>query len=213
ALAETAALAGDGFLPVQCDIADPAQVATAFSQARAWGGPVRRLINNAALYPRRDFLDETGDSFMQTVAVNLGGLASCSSEALKDMVAAGQGRIMNVATFADIAPLPGSAAYSVSKGAARIFTRALVADLQDRFDNIVINDWMPGMLKTQMGIADGLDPATSAHWGAELALMDDPTLNGTTWEMDCEIPPHASLKRRIAEKLRLVAKRPARKLG
>ena len=166
-------------------MADPAQVTRAFADI----GPVTRLINNAALYPRRDFLDETAETFMATIAVNLGGVVACTRAALTGMVDRGQGRILNVSTFADLTPLPASAAYAVGKGAARILTRALIADLGDRFPHIVINDWMPGMLATRMGIAQGLPPETAARWGATLALMDDPTLTGTTWEMDRELPP------------------------
>lgn len=185
---------------VVCDVADPAAVEAAFVALRA-DRPVTLLINNAAVYPRRDFLDETAESFMQTVAVNLGGTVACSHAALTGMVETGFGRILNVSTFADIAPIPASAAYSVSKGAARILTRALIADLGDRFPQIVINDWMPGALATRMGIPDGLDPVQAARWGAALALWHDPSLTGTIWEQDRELPPPRSLKRRIADKV------------
>jgi len=161
------------------------------------------LINNAAVYPRRDFLEETGASFMDSIATNLGGTVACSRAALNSMVETGQGRILNVATFADLAPLPASSAYSVSKGAARILTRALVSDLGDRFPGIVISDWMPGMLATRMGIADGLAPHVSARWGAELALWHDPSLNGTTFEMDREILPPRGLKGKLKDLLLL----------
>jgi NAD(P)-dependent dehydrogenase (short-subunit alcohol dehydrogenase family) len=199
-LAETADLAGARFHGLTADVADPAQVRDAFARATALG-PLEILVNNAAVYPRRDILEETAESFMATVATNLGGTLACTLAALDHFKATGQGRILNVATFADLAPIPASSAYSVSKGAARILTRALVADLGDRFPRIVISDWMPGMLATGMGIPHGLDPAVAARWGATLALMTDPTLNGTTWEMDREIPPPRSLKRRLLDRL------------
>jgi NAD(P)-dependent dehydrogenase (short-subunit alcohol dehydrogenase family) len=191
-----------GALPVVCDIADPKAVRAAFARITA-EAPVTILINNAALYPRRDILDETAESFAETVAVNLGGLVACTRAGLDGMVERGTGRILNVATFADVAPLPASAAYSVSKGAARVFTRALIADLGDRFPGIVINDWMPGALNTRMGIPDGLAPEQAARWGATLALWHDRSLTGTTWEGDREIPPPRSLKRRLADRLLL----------
>jgi len=200
ALEETEGLAGGNFLPLQADVTDTAQVAHAFDIARNIA-PVTVLINNAAIYPRRDFLDETPGSFMDTVGINLGGLITCTRAALSDMTATGFGRILNVATFADLHPLPASSAYAVSKGAARIFTRALIADIGDRFPGIVVSDWMPGMLATDMGIADGLDPAVAARWGAKLALWHDPSLTGTTWEMGAEILPARSLKRRVADRV------------
>lgn len=212
ALEETRAAAAPGrFHPVIADVSDFKDVAKGFEKARQIA-PVTLLVNNAALYPRRDFPEETAESFMAVVATNLGGTVACSRAALDDMLTTGFGRIVNVATFADIAPLPASSAYSVSKGAARIFTRALIADLGDRFPGIVINDWMPGMLSTRMGIADGLAPETAAAWGAKLALWHDPSLTGTTWEMDREIPPHRSLKRRVADRVLMKPRAQARRL-
>lgn len=200
ALAQTQELAGTLFHPITVDVADPASVAAGFVQADSIG-TVTILINNAAVYPRRDILEETPASFAATMATNIGGVMACTHEALARMVPTGTGRIINVASMADIAPLPASAAYSVSKGAARIFTRALVADLGDRFPNIVISDWLPGMLATGMGIPDGLDPSVPAEWGASLALWNDPSLNGTVWEMNRELLPPRSLKGRIKDKV------------
>ncbi len=209
ALEETAKLAGDGFLPVVADVADPAQVRAAFETIRAVA-PVSRLINNAAVYPHRDMLDETGESFMQTVAINLGGTVACTAEALKDMTTSGRGRILNVSSFADMHPLPCSAAYAVSKGAVTTFSRALVADLGDRLPKIVVTTWMPGMLDTQMGLAEGLDPAVAANWGAALLLWDDPDLNGAVFEMDREILPPRGLKGRLKDAVRLRRRKPRR---
>lgn len=206
---ETAAMGSEGqILPVVADVSDARAVRAGFAQL-AEAGPVTVLINNAAVYPRRDFLDESGESFAETVAINLGGMVNCTRAALDGMVQSGRGRIVNVSTFADIAPLPASSAYAVSKGAGRIFSRALVADLADRFPGIVISDWMPGMLATRMGIAQGLDPAQAARWGAALALWDDPALNGAVFEMDREILPPRGLKGRIKDMV-LMRRRQAR---
>lgn len=210
ALQETGRIAGEAFIPVQVDVADAGAVAVAFAALPA---PVTHLINNAAVYPRLDILQESPASFAQTIAINLGGMVACTDAALRQMVPTGVGRIMNVSTFADIAPLPASAAYAVSKGAARIYTRALVADLGDRFPQIVINDWMPGMLATGMGIAHGLDPAVAARWGAELLLMDDQGLTGTLWEMDRELLPPRSFKGRIKDRLLFRPRQKPRRLG
>src|SRR6056297_3283641 len=197
---ETAGLAPEGqILPVVADVSDAGAVRAGFAEL-AEVASVTVLINNAAVYPRRDFLDESGESFAETVAINLGGMVNCTRAALDGMCEAGRGRIVNVLTFADIAPLPASSAYAVSKGAGRILSRALVADLAD---------WMPGMLATRMGVAQGLDPAQAARWGAALALWDDPGLNGAVFEMDREILPPRGLKGRIKDAL-LMRRRRAR---
>lgn len=212
ALQETCDLIPDGrFYPMVVDVADADAVRNAFADIDKQGD-VTILINNAGVFPRRDCLDETAESFMQTISINLGGIFSCSRVALETMTKTGVGRIINVSSFADLAPMPTAAAYSVSKGAGQILTRALVADLGDRFPGIVINTWMPGMLATEMGIPDGLTPKVSANWGVKLALWHDPKLNGAVFEQDCEILPPRSLKGRIKDKL-LGRSRTPRRLG
>lgn len=196
-----ASFASDRIVPVVADIADPDAVARAFSEIDAALGPVDILINNAAVYPHRDILDETPQSFQATMAVNLGGTVAATHEALKRMVARGTGRIVNVATFADRRPAPMSAAYSVSKGAAQILTRALVADLGDRFPDIVVTDWIPGALQTDMGIADGIPPQTAARWGAALALMTDRSLNGAVFDRRIEVLPIRSVTARALDRI------------
>ena len=211
-LAETQALAPDRFHALPLDVGDWAAVQHGFARIRAEHGRIALLVNNAAVYPRRDILDESGESVMDTVATNLGGTVNCARAALEDMCETGRGRILNVATFADLNPLPASAAYSISKGAARIFTRALIADLADRFPGIVIGDWMPGMLKTTMGIPDGLAPEAAAEWGAELALRADPELTGAVFEMDTEVLPPRGVKGKLKDALLMRRRRP-RRLG
>lgn len=199
ALAKTCA-GHDRLHPFVCDVAEASAVRDSFDQI-AGLGPVRVLVNNAAVYPRRDTLDETGESFARTMQINLGGTFNATRAALDPMVEAGFGRILNVATFADIAPIPLSAGYSVSKGAARVLTRALIADLGDRFPDIVIGDWMPGMLSTGMGVPDGVPPEVSAEWGATLALAHDRSLTGTTFEQATELLPGRGIKGRIKDLL------------
>jgi len=191
------AASGGRILPLVADVADPAELRAAFAEIDRALGPLDILIGNAAVYPRCDFLDETPESFMRTVAVNLGGAATGAMLALERMIPRGRGRIINVTTFADLAPAQLASAYSVSKGAGRILTRAMIADLGDRFPDIVITDWIPGALDTEMGLPGGIDPKAAARWGATLALWNDPTLNGATFERDNEHLPPQSLKRRL----------------
>ncbi|MGH1577960.1 SDR family oxidoreductase [Planktotalea sp.] len=202
-LTETAATRPDRLMPYVCDVSDAGEVQTVVDAiARDLGTP-RILINNAAVYPHRDILELPQGAFMQTMETNLGGIVNAVQSVLPYMIQDGVGRILNVATFADMSPLPMSSEYSTSKGAARIFTRALIADIADRFPDIVVSDWMPGMLATQMGIEDGLDPNVAAGWGAALAMMHDPQLTGTTFEMDREILAGSALKRKLKALLTL----------
>ncbi len=195
------AFTAEGVLSVTADVRDPVQVAQAFDQIRDRLGTPTILINNAETYPDRDILDETPDTFMDTLRLNLGGAFNCCHEALPAMVARGSGRIVNVVTFADISPAPLAAGYSVSKGALRILTRALVADLGDRFPGIVVNDWIPGTHSPRKGIPDGVDPAVAAEWGAALALLRRADINGRVFLQDREHLSPRSLRGRVKDRV------------
>ncbi|UVK40228.1 SDR family oxidoreductase [Mesorhizobium sp. AR10] len=201
-LRTTAAMAeGAPFSPMAVDVSDSRAVADAFSEIRSKVGAPTILVNNAAIHPRRDFIDEGPEDFMACVSINLGGAVNATHAALRTMIQLGHGRIVNVGSFADLAPQPCAGAYSVSKGALRTFSRALVADLADRFPNIIVTTWMPGILATRMGLPVGLDPAVAARWGVELALCNDRGINGATFERDCQMAQARSLKRRIVERI------------
>lgn len=197
---DTLATEADGITPILGDVADAQSLTQAFAQIDDCLGPVDTLINNAAVYPHRDFLEESPESFMATLAINLGGPAACAMLALQRMVPRGAGRIVNVASFAGRNPAHLSSAYSVSKGAALILTASMVRDLGDRFPDIIISDWVPGALNTPMGLPDGIPPERAATWGADLALMRDRDLNGATFLQDTEHLPIPSWKRRLFDK-------------
>ena len=197
----SAGAAGDGgpVLRIAAEVSDPTDVARAFDDIRTRLGTPTILVNTAEVYPHRDILDETPASFMATVATNLGGAFNCCHAVLPAMIKAGRGRIINVVTFADIAPAALASGYSVSKGALRILTRSLVADLGDRFPGIVINDWIPGTHAPRRNIPDGVEPRVAAEWGATLALMDAPMLNGLVFLRDSEYRQHLSFRRRLKD--------------
>ncbi len=198
------------FHPYPVDISNPAAVRDVIAESTKKHGKITILINNAAVYPRQDFLDETGESFAQTVAINLGGTVNVTRAVLESMLQTGVGRIVNVSSYAGDHPLPASSAYSVSKGAQRIFSLALTRDLADRFPDIVINTWMPGILATDMGVSVGLAPDEAAAWGVALALKHDHSLMGTTFERNQEILPSRSFRRRALDALLMRRPKPRR---
>lgn len=212
---ETAALIPDStrFTGHVADVADRDAVRSAFAAIAASGKRTAILINNAAVYPKFDFVTEDSSALMDAVDINLGGMANCAFYALQQMTESGVGRILNVTTFADLNPISGSSAYAVSKGAAKIFTQALIADLHDRFPDIVVSDWIPGELATPMGKPHGITPEQAAKWGAELALWHDRSLTGTLFDQDREFLPPVSLKGRIKNLVLLKRRPPPRQLN
>ena len=145
-----AAAAGDG-LGLAVDVATPQEVERAFVELKAQLGPVDLLVNNAGITgsAAATRLHETPlDDWDRVIAVNVRGLYLCSREALRSMVPRRSGHIITVASVAALAPFPGRAAYSVSKGAALLLAKSIARDYAA--DGIRSNAVCPGMTETPM---------------------------------------------------------------
>lgn len=116
------------------------------------------LINNAALYPKRPFLDTSPEEWAHVIATNVTGVGYACRLFLPGMLEQGFGRIINVGTFAWLGPIPNAAAYSSSKGAIRPLTKALAAEIdRERFPDVLINELIPPIVRTGMSGTGG-DP-------------------------------------------------------
>ena len=117
------------------------------------------------------------------------------------MINAGFGRIYNVGSWADIAPLKNSAAYSCSKGGVHALTKAVATDIADLNLDIEVHEWLPGHLKTQMSEYTGIDPSISAGWAVMIANQPQASGKNRIFVHDHEWIPPKRLKNRIKEKL------------
>lgn len=212
-LMQTEQLCGTAhFSALVADVADTARVNAVFDEVEERIGPVTILINNAAVYPRADFLTAPAERILEQVAINLNGPINCASAALRHMAGRGHGRIVNVGSLAGRAPVPGSLGYSVSKGAVRTLTRALAAETAGRLPGIVVSEWIPGVLNTAMGRADGISPEVAAEWGVTLSLASSPDLHGATFVEDREMVPPRSCRDRVKGFLLRIPPRKPRRL-
>ena len=111
------------------DIRDPARWRELLTAASAhWEAPV--LLCNVAGYLLPGKVLETGDEQVDRhFDINVKGLVHGCRVVGESMVAAGRGHIINVASLAGVAPIPGIALYSASKFAVRGFSLALAQEL------------------------------------------------------------------------------------
>jgi NAD(P)-dependent dehydrogenase (short-subunit alcohol dehydrogenase family) len=158
-LEETARLCKAGCLRfVVGDVARPEDVEQLFTEAVHAFGKVDILVNNAALYPKIAFLESTHEEWSRVFQTNVVGLAHCCRMALPGMLERGYGRIVNLGSLAWMGPIANSSAYSASKGAVRVLTRALATEIdRDRYPDVLINELLPGIVRTRMS-ESGLDP-------------------------------------------------------
>ena len=159
------------------DVADFARVKSACDEIVGLHGRIDFLFNNAAVYPRLSFLEETAAQWSDALAINVNGPANCCKAVLPAMLQAGFGRIFNVGSFADRGPIKASAAYSVSKGALHSLGASIQADIADLGVDVEVHEWIPGHLRTQMSGFTGIEPEISAQWA--IAIASTPPLGGS----------------------------------
>ena len=158
------------------------------------------LFNNAAVYPKVNFLDETAEDFSAALNINVSGVANCCKVILPIMINNQFGRVYNLGSWADLGPIANSAVYSASKGAMHGLTKAIAADIAHYNVDVQVHEWIPGQLKTQMSDYTGIDPALSASWAVGIAKLDNGKKN-CIFDRDQEWLPPKSLKERIKSKL------------
>jgi 3-oxoacyl-[acyl-carrier protein] reductase len=171
-VAEIEAAGGRGFA-IAADVTDPAAPGIIFEALEQhFGAPVLALVNNAGI--SRDNLSPslTDDEWNAVIDTNLTAAFRFTRHALKAMMRARTGRIVNIASVVGLRANAGQSNYGAAKAGLIQFTRTAAVEVARR--GVTINAVAPGWIETDMTAdvnTDLLDavPARRAGTPAEVA--------------------------------------------
>ena len=147
--AEEITAAGGQALSVVADVSRSDQVRDSFEKAVATYGRLDVLVNNAGIAVGKPLLDYSEADWDRQLGVNVKGVFLCSQAAARIMIPQRHGKIVNFAsTSAFVASSKPGVAYDTSKGAVRMMTTSMAAELAPH--GINVNAVAPGTVATEM---------------------------------------------------------------
>ena len=172
AVANEIAEAGGTATLVEGDVRDADALNEAFTSLESEHGPVLVLVNNAGI--RDDGLSPQlgDDAWERVVDTNLSAAFRLTRRALRPMLRARYGRIVNVASIVGPRANAGQANYAASKAGLIGMTRTVAVEVARR--NVTVNAVAPGLVETKFtedlnGDSLGEIPARRAGTPEEIA--------------------------------------------
>ena len=145
--AEIAESGGDALF-VHLDVTHEEDWRSAIGAATSSFSKLDVLVNNAGIWRRGRVEDTTVEDWDMILDVNAKGVFLGTKLAIPEMRKAGGGSIINISSTAGLVGGPRSSAYTASKGAVRLFTKATA--VQYAQEGIRANSIHPGPIDTPM---------------------------------------------------------------
>lgn len=138
---------GDQAIGVQADVSKVADLQRLIATAVEEFGRIDVMVNNAGVETRTSVVDTSEADYDKVLAINLKSAFFGTQLAARQMIKqGGGGRIINVSSVHEDWPMPGNAAYCLSKGGMRMLTRTAGVELAPH--NILVVGVGPGAVAT-----------------------------------------------------------------
>ncbi|GLZ07506.1 2-deoxy-D-gluconate 3-dehydrogenase [Actinomadura sp. NBRC 104412] len=135
-------------LPVPADVRDTAAVTAVMDAAVGELGRLDVLVNNSGVVSSMPVLDTTDEEWHRVVDTNLHGAFRCLRAAGRHMVAAGGGKVINIASHFAMKGVARHAVYSASKAALVSLTRSVAVEWAPY--GVQVNAIAPGYFATDL---------------------------------------------------------------
>jgi len=141
-------LAGSNHLAIELNISSEESVDAAFKKMLEKYGRIDGLVNNAGMTRDQLLLRMKSEDFDQVIQTNLRGTFLCTRSAVKLMLKAKQGSVVNITSVIGHTGNAGQANYAASKAGIESFTKSIAQEVGSR--QIRLNCVAPGFISTEM---------------------------------------------------------------
>jgi NAD(P)-dependent dehydrogenase (short-subunit alcohol dehydrogenase family) len=183
-LEDAAKEAGEGAVPLECDITDDASCQAGIAAAAEALGGIDALIYTPGIGPLARLEDTDAETWGRVFQTNVTGAALTTAAALPHLKAS-NGRVLYLSSIAGslTPPWPGLGAYAVSKAALDKLVQAWRAEHPDLgFTCVVVGDCAGGEGDAMTGFADGWDGDLAAEFFP--GWLERGYLSGTLFDVE-----------------------------
>jgi 3-oxoacyl-[acyl-carrier protein] reductase len=142
------AAAGGAAEPLKLDVKDPEAARAAIETVLARHSRLDHLVNNAGVTRDNLLLRMKAAEWDEVIATNLTSAFHLTQAAVKPMLKARYGRIVNISSVVGLTGNAGQANYAASKAGILGFTKSLAREIASR--GITVNAVTPGFIETDM---------------------------------------------------------------
>jgi 3-oxoacyl-[acyl-carrier protein] reductase len=135
---------------VRSDVTRPEAADELFASLETEFGPVLALVNNVGVNADGLCAAMCDDDWARVIDTNLGSAFRLTRRALRGMLRARFGRVVNISSVVGIKGNAGQANYAASKAGLIAFTRSVAAEVARR--GITVNAVVPGLIETSMTV-------------------------------------------------------------
>ena len=140
--------AGGHAISVAADVSDPASAGLCLGQVADQLGPVLVLVNNAGVRADNLAIQIEDADWDQVIDTNLTGAFRLTRAALRPMIKARFGRVINIASVVGIKANAGQANYAAAKAGLIGMTKTVAVEVARR--GVTVNAIAPGLIETDM---------------------------------------------------------------
>lgn len=132
---------------IPADLSKETDILNLFDEVNKRFGKLEILINNAGIGVFGKLVDFPIEDFDKIMNVNLRAVYLCCQQALKIMIPARTGHIINISSVVGVKGYPNQTAYTASKHAVMGLTKSLAAEIQEY--GICVSVILPGGVDTE----------------------------------------------------------------